>query len=91
MTTSIQDRAKMIATSVEDMAVRQISDAIVADPVRAHLSAFFTQAVDGVFLKHPHSEETVLIHREEFANMQTEDLFKLVADKRAGMMGEDDA
>ena len=84
--TSIQDRAKLISTSVEDMAQRQIRDAVIDDPLRLHLTTFLG-AVDGVYLNDGEGKPVVFIPKEEYSGIQTEDMLKLLADKRAEMLG----
>ncbi len=89
MPTTIQDRAKMIADSVLDMATRQMQEAVLADLVRVHLQAFLTQAVDGVYLCDGDGTASVFIGKEEYGGVDTAGLFKLVADKRAEMLAHD--
>jgi len=82
-----QERANFIGSSVADMAARQIAEALQTDPLRQHLTAFFTDAIDGVYLTNPTSPEfPVLISKEELVATETvEDWFKIIAQKRQAM------
>ena len=83
MTTTPQDRARLISDTVYDMAARQIQEALKADPTMAQLSAFVSDAVDGFYIDS--GEFPTLIPKAELLAKPIAEWFKIVADKRRTM------
>lgn len=79
MTTTPQDRARLISDTVYDMAARQIQEALQADPTMAQLRAFVSEAVDGFYID---GEFPTLIPKADLLAKPIGEWFKIVADKR---------
>lgn len=81
MTTTIQDRVKLISGLLSDCAGRQMEEAIQADPVRTQLSLLFTDVIDGVYI------EDQKISREELMAMPLDQWVAFLAKKRTRPKG----